>query len=82
MLNISGDILKYDKVKELELDGVKVPCKVIRFWGHGVDGKRWFRLDGEGPMLKEEGKTLDGKYYMTLATEEEATSWSKGNPYE
>ncbi len=81
-LNITGEIIKWDKEKDLKVDGEKVPCKVIRFWAHGVDGKRWFRLDGEGPMLREQGKSQEGKYYLVLTSEDKAKNWSKGNPYQ
>ena len=77
-LIITQEIVKWDKDKELELDGVKVPCKVIKFWGSGVSGKRWFSKDSN-LLLKEQGKTQEGKYYLLRCTEEEAKSYSKGN---
>jgi len=82
LLNITEDVLKWDKDKEIKIDGVKRRCKVVKFWSHGVSGKRYFALDGTGPMLREEGKTPTGKYYMRLCTEDEAKNYSKANPYQ
>jgi hypothetical protein len=81
-LNITEDVLKWDKDRDLKIDGMKRKCKVVKFWSHGVSGKRYYALDGTGPLLREEGKTPTGKYYMRLCSEEEAKNYSKANPYQ
>ncbi len=81
-LNITEEILKWDKDKEQKIDGAETLCKVVRFWVHGADGKRYYAKDNEKLMVREAGKSKDGKYYLQLSTEEQAKSWSKGNPYQ